>query len=340
LLKSISTAKEHAMRCVRFVLLPPLVTIALVSWPPAADVETPVKADAKSPASASGEQTATESDGDQIRQLIKQLNDDKFAARQAASRELAGRGKAVIPDLTKAATGAHLEVTTRAVELLEQFLKSTDTATRTAAREALDKLASTEHAAAAAAAARVLEKHQTQTASGNIGQIIQGQPFQIVPGPGGIRIAQAQFQFRLQGGQAGLKKFQMKKVNGVTTIDVSEGGKAVKIIDDPNKGISVEVTETKGEKKDTKKYEAKNAAELKKKNPEAHKLYEKYTANNRAGQLRGVQFGGGRIQNQGGAAKNAPQPEKTEKAEEGPDKSDEPADANSNDKATDETPQR
>jgi hypothetical protein len=79
----------------------------------------------------------------------------------------------------------------------------------------------------------------------------------------------------------------MKDVNGVKEIQVEESGKKVKINDDPAKGIKLEVTETKDGKETTQKYEAKDAAELKTKHPEAHKLYEEYTKQPAGIQIRG-----------------------------------------------------
>ena len=50
----------------------------------------------------------------------------------------------------------------------------------------------------------------------------------------------------------------------------------MKIVDDPAQGIKVEVTEKQNGKEVTKKYEAKNAEELKKKLPAGYEIYKKY----------------------------------------------------------------
>lgn len=76
------------------------------------------------------------------------------------------------------------------------------------------------------------------------------------------------------------KKVSVKEVNGVKEIEAEEDGRKVKINDDPNKGIKVEITESKDGKETTKKYEAKSADELKKMHPDAHELYEKYNKGN------------------------------------------------------------
>src|SRR2546426_468022 len=82
---------------------------------------------------------------------------------------------------------------------------------------------------------------------------------------------QIQIQVQAGGvaGPGGFKRMHMKNVNGVKEIEVDDNGKKVKIVDDPNNGIKVEVTEKNKEgKEETKKYEAKNADELKKNHPE------------------------------------------------------------------------
>ena len=67
----------------------------------------------------------------------------------------------------------------------------------------------------------------------------------------------------------------MQNINGVKKIVANENGRKIQINDDPNQGIVVTVTEN-GK---AKKYEAKNADELKKKHPDGYKIYEKYSKN-------------------------------------------------------------
>jgi hypothetical protein len=78
------------------------------------------------------------------------------------------------------------------------------------------------------------------------------------------------------GGGAGMRTMSVKNINGVKEISVSENGKTVKIQDDPAQGIKVELTEKENGKEVTKKYEAKNVEELKKKHPAGYDLYKKY----------------------------------------------------------------
>lgn len=59
------------------------------------------------------------------------------------------------------------------------------------------------------------------------------------------------------------KRISVKVVNGVKEIEAEENGRKVKIKDDPDSGIEMEVTETKDGKETTSKYKAKSAADLK-----------------------------------------------------------------------------
>ncbi|MFP6668910.1 MAG: hypothetical protein VB876_16480 [Pirellulales bacterium] len=218
----------------------------------------------------------------QIAELIKQLNDDRFAARQDATRKLTQLGKDAIEPLAEAAQGDELEVTTRAFSIFEKLINQGDAKTSAAVRAALTKLAESKNDVASSRAAKLLAKAADP----------QNKPRRRVGGP--IRIGgNAQIQIRVQavGGQ-GVRKIQIKNVNGVKDITVEEGGKKIAIKESPKDGIKVQVTEkNKDGKEETKKYEAKNADELKKKHPEAHKLYEKYS-NNKGFQIKGIGIGG------------------------------------------------
>ncbi len=154
--------------------------------------------------------------------------------------------------------------------------------TSAAVRAALTKLAESKNDVASSRAAKLLAKAADP----------QNKPRRRVGGP--IRLggnAQIQIQVQAVGGQ-GVRKIQIKNVNGVKDITVEEGGKKIAIKESPKDGIKVQVTEkNKDGKEETKKYEAKNADELKKKHPEAHKLYEKYS-NNKGFQIKGIGIGG------------------------------------------------
>jgi hypothetical protein len=213
--------------------------------------------------------------------LITELNDDKFAVRQLASQQLAEMGAAVVPDLVQAAQGKHLEVTSRALDVLKKFLEANNPESQVAARQALQELAATDHPAASSGARKILADQQPAENT-PFGQLF---PNGRVPLPAGrIVQRQAQIQLQIQGGFGGGNQqkniLQVRQAGGRRTIEASDNEREIKIVEDQQNGIQMEVTAGAGDQRKTKKYTAKNAAELKKKHPQAHKLYEKYSKNN------------------------------------------------------------
>ncbi|MFL2480875.1 MAG: hypothetical protein ACJ0K4_15130 [Verrucomicrobiales bacterium] len=196
-----------------------------------------------------------------IGSLIKQLDDDQFSKREAAVKKLTELGAAAIPALTKATRRKSPESSMRAFNIIVRQYKDGDGATKNKATNALKKIAKSDKPHAAEAK-KLLEppKSVPRTANG-------------VTAKADIKI----------GGHAGInRRVSVMVQNGVTTVDAEENGQKVKILEDPKKGITVEITEGKEGKKETNKYQAANAEELKKKNPKAHELYQKYTGNVKA----------------------------------------------------------
>ena len=223
----------------------------------------------------------------EIDKLMEQLDSNAFSERQAAQQKLSEIGKAAFPALEKGTQNVSREVAVRSLDILKGHFQKGDDATKAAAKEVFERLAKGNDPSLAKRAAEALStpKPMAQTPPG-------------VPGPGIVpgRIGAARIQIQVVGGGGGaVNKMSVKDVNGVKEIEVEENGKKVKINDDPAKGIKLEVTETKDGKETTQKYEAKDAAELKTKHPEAHKLYEEYSKQPAGIQLRVGGFPGGAI---------------------------------------------
>ena len=209
---------------------------------------------------------AAQSTPEQIRQWVKELDADSFAARQAATRKLIEAGKAAIDETAKAAEGESLEVTTRALEVLTKLYQSSDAATKDAAKTELEKLKSSKNAVAARQAGKALVPPAAARGTANLPQA-PGLPRAIpnVPRAVGARITT-----------------KTSVVNGVKTVEIDENGKIVKILDDPNNGITVTITEKVDGKDKTSTHTAKNADELKNKHPDAHAYYDKYVTRRNA----------------------------------------------------------
>jgi uncharacterized protein YukE len=207
--------------------------------------------------------------------LVKQLDAEKFTDRQAASQKLIKAGAKAIEALRKAAAGDSREARTRAVEILKKHFEGDDDALKKAAMEALEKLAEGDKPIIARLAKGILKPKPA-------------------PGQGGIRIGPAQIQIQVQNVAGGGRQVRTKITNGVKEIEAEENGRKVKIVDDPNNGIKMEITEKKDGKETTRKIEAKDADDLKKKDAEAHKIYEQYSKNAGRIQIRGIQLQPGR----------------------------------------------
>jgi len=206
---------------------------------------------------------AEEISQEQIAGLVQQLDGDTFAARQQAEERLTDAGKAAIAPLVEAISGGNREVTMRAINILRKHYNSGDADLKGAAKVALTKVAAGSDVAAASRAKEILKpKPAAEPPAGGR---------RIIGGFGGGNV----IQLRVQIGGGG-RKIKVQQNNGVKEIEVEEKDRKIKIHED-KKGIKIEVTETKDGKPQTKKYKAKDADELKKKHPEAHKLYEKYS---------------------------------------------------------------
>ncbi len=210
-----------------------------------------------------------------VDKLIADLDSNDFKTRDQATRALVERGAEAIQPVAKAAQGASLEVTSRAIEVLHQLMQGEDRETAAAAKASLEKLAASEHRNAARRATAILNPPQPQP--------VQPQGFPLNP------------QIQIQGIQiGGGARIQVQNNNGNKVIDAEADGRKVHIEESADGKIKMKVTENVEGKEKTSEYEAKNADELKKNHPDAHKLYEKYGQGGGFGAR--LQINGGNIQ--------------------------------------------
>ena len=87
-------------------------------------------------------------------------------------------------------------------------------------------------------------------------------------------------QIQIRAVPGGNARIQIQNNNGNKRITVTENGKKVEIEETAAGKITVKVTETVDGKPKTTETEAKSAEELKKKNEDVYKLYEKYAKRN------------------------------------------------------------
>lgn len=213
--------------------------------------------------------------GDDIPGLIKELDADAFAQRQAASLKLNALGEKAVPALIEAAKGESREASQRAIEVLKNHLESKDEALQKTARKALEDLSAGDNARTARLAKDALKPAVPNVAT-NPAIVPGAVPIRVMAG--GIRIA--------AGAPGGVgRRVTIQNANGQKTITVEEANRKIKIEDAGPGGIKMEITETKDGKETTRKVEAKDADDLKKKDPDAHKIFEEFKQQGNAIQI-------------------------------------------------------
>ncbi len=86
---------------------------------------------------------------EEIAQWVQQLGADQYFVRAAATRNLIGAGLAAVGPVAEVASGRGLEVTARAIYVLQELALSADEQSANKARQALEKIASVRVTAAA-----------------------------------------------------------------------------------------------------------------------------------------------------------------------------------------------
>jgi len=229
---------------------------------------------------------------EQIATWTTQLEADEWAVRESATANLVKAGKAAIPVLEKAITTGGPETGMRVVTILGKQYQSKDEDTRKAAKGALERIAGQGNVLASSAKNALASSKGGGGATatgvvqiGGAGGVIQvgngavlrinGAQVQQLGGAGGAVTITVQAVVGV-GGQQGTN-VKVTNVNGVKDLTVTEGDKTTKIREQANGSIEVEITEKVEGKPKTTKYQAKNAAELKKQHPKIHELYAKHS---------------------------------------------------------------
>ncbi len=206
--------------------------------------------DSNRKASSADSKTVTEA---QIAAWIDQLDSPNFRQRREATRRLIEAGKAAIGPVAEQADTDNLERASRCIDILGRLAASEDEATEQAARKALEALSRSKHNSVAQRAAAVLKKPK---------DLQLADPANPAGGNAAIRVQ------IVGGGVRVLPGLQPKR-----EVKVEEDGKTIHIQETVGKEIVVRVTDKAGK---TAEYKARHLAELKKKHPEAYRLYLKH----------------------------------------------------------------
>jgi hypothetical protein len=223
------------------------------------------------------EGASTPSTAEDVTHLVEQLDAPEFSQRQEASRKLGEAGRAVFPQVEKAAETGTREVASRGIEILRSHFQGGDDETKQAARASLERLAKSGNPAAAQRATEALTPEQQQVGL-PVGNLNGLNPAIQLALQRQIQAAQAQ---RIQIGGvprvAGIaRRTTVRSINGKREVEHQEGDKTTKVRDGANGGIEAEITEKVNGKETTRKVEAKDLNDLKQKEPAAAEVYERY----------------------------------------------------------------
>lgn len=215
-------------------------------------------------------------DDQKIADLVKQLDAEEFPARQEASKELEALGEKAVAALEKATASDSSEVSMRSFDILRGQFEKGPAGAKEAARQALDRIAKADRGPASKRAGEILNP---PAQSSSVTPVRPGIARAAIPLPaaGGIRIAGARVMIAGAAAGGGVET-KIKIEDGVKTTEVKDKDRQVKIVEEAEKSLTVEVTEAADGKETTAKFEAKNAEEMKTKNPKAYEIYEKYAA--------------------------------------------------------------
>lgn len=227
-----------------------------------------------------------------LQELVTQLDAKKKDDRDAAFARLKEAGAAAIPALEEGAIQGKRETTNRTIDILQSHLKSPDPAIQKGAIDALQRLAASKNPVAVKRARDILQGANLGVGRDLGGREVPNGGFAPQPGLGGIGGGFGQFggppgagtgegqDFSIQFFDNNVnppKRYKMKGKGKSREIEAEENHRKVKIKIDEQGGIQMEITEQKDGKETTRSIDAKDAADLKEKDAEAAKDFEKYS---------------------------------------------------------------
>ena len=195
---------------------------------------------------------------EQIASAIRELDANRFAKRRDAALRLTQAGEAAIAPLATAATSDSREVATRALAILQRHhTRKQPASLQKAATQALQRIAGENHGRVSRQARAILNPPPE-------------------PPPPAPAIQFQRGQFRIQVQNVGGRGINVQVVNGTKQITVREKNRRIKIVEDPQQGIQIELNEKQNGQPRIRKFSAKTPQELKQKHPEIHRLYVQY----------------------------------------------------------------
>ena len=245
-------------------------------------------------AQAADEDVATPTD--EAAKLVEQVTRNDGAIHRQATDKLIKIGLPAVASLVKAAETDNVVAVTRCFDALGRLLVCDDEKTAKATQEALEKLSDSaiRIVAVRAKTTLIVKEFQKQQRPPQLLGVPNAAPLPGFP-PQGLRF---------NGGLGGVggQTRQIRITNGKRQIESQDGDEKVLINDTNGQDIVLKHTRTVDGKEKTDEYKGPDLDDLKKKHPEAAKLYEKHAGNNL--NIRGG--AGAAVQIQIGVAAGAP----------------------------------
>ncbi|MFI4876576.1 MAG: hypothetical protein ACIALR_14600 [Blastopirellula sp. JB062] len=205
--------------------------------------------------------SATPQNESAIRRAIRQLNSDTIAERQAAAEQLRQAGAAAIEPLTNSCRDGAGERVAQSINILQSFAGSEDRDLRSAATQALQKIAAGENVTAAQLAASALTATRMTIARRNT-------PRPLVDQMGEFD----RFVEPLPGQRTNFSMSTVRQ-NGRELIKIQDGERRINIEKQPNGSIRIEWRE--GDKP-PQIAQADDIESLRTKHPDAAAIYDQY----------------------------------------------------------------
>lgn len=186
----------------------------------------------------------------ELTRIVARLGDTSYAVRKSATRALIAAGGEAVTPLVEAAAGDNLEITTRAMRILQTIYGNADEATVDRIDDAVEQLRESPHKHAALRAQRVMEFNlitREQRAAREIARlggevkVSQGNG-QVFPGGPMVSFKQVTIDKEWKGGDEALK--YISRLSNVSTLYLCEGAPvselAVKKLLQQNNRLSIQ----------------------------------------------------------------------------------------------------
>jgi hypothetical protein len=193
---------------------------------------------------------------ERIAALIDNLDDPAFANRQEATEELESAGSAALAHLETTAAAGSREAATRAMAILKQHFQSGDAELKASTRTALERLAEHNDPSTAQRARDIVRPPRPVVATSRFGA-----PVIVPPPPLNVN---------------NFRRITVSDVNGRKSVEIDDRERRVKIEAPADGNIEVEVTDKQNPAAAVRRFEAKDAVELARKDPEMGRLFDQH----------------------------------------------------------------